>query len=172
MLHIHACCKHMFKSFEVFHMYVCKCFIKMLHMFAMIFKCFSGVFGSVSNACFKYFICLFMLQLLHRCFKSRLGVAHGIRVRSGWWRGRCLGRRGTTTGVLPRKPDTLGALSLPVWAASGRLCPQRSGASKSVVKISYLRCETWVTKRRAFWRVHEFHVYSMAHDELIQQHGN
>jgi hypothetical protein len=29
-----------------------------------------------------------------------------------------------------------------VMAISGRLCPQRSGASKSVVKISYLRCET------------------------------
>jgi hypothetical protein len=31
-----------------------------------------------------------------------------------------LGLRGTTTGVLPRKSNVLGALSLPVWAASGR----------------------------------------------------
>jgi hypothetical protein len=38
----------------------------MLHMFAMVLKCFSGVFASVSDACFKCFICLLcMLQLLH-----------------------------------------------------------------------------------------------------------
>jgi len=46
------------KCFQVFHMYVCKCFMWILHMFAMVFKCFSGVFASVSNACFKCFICL------------------------------------------------------------------------------------------------------------------
>jgi hypothetical protein len=41
-------------------------FIRMLHMFAMVFKCILGVFVSVSDACFKCFICLFlMLQLLH-----------------------------------------------------------------------------------------------------------
>jgi hypothetical protein len=57
---------YVFKCFKVFHMYVCKCFICMLHMFAMVFKCFSGVFASVSDACFKCFIYLFcMLQLLH-----------------------------------------------------------------------------------------------------------
>jgi hypothetical protein len=56
-LHIYACCKHI-PCFKVFHMYVCKCFIRMLHMFAMVFKCFSGVFTSVLDACFKRFICL------------------------------------------------------------------------------------------------------------------
>jgi K+ transporter len=29
-----------FKCFRVFHTYVCECFIYMLYMFAMVFKCF------------------------------------------------------------------------------------------------------------------------------------
>ena len=29
-------------------------------MFAMVFKCFSGVSASVSDACFKYFTCLLL----------------------------------------------------------------------------------------------------------------
>jgi hypothetical protein len=38
----------------------------MLHMFSMVFKCFSGVFASASDVYFKCFICLIcMLQLLH-----------------------------------------------------------------------------------------------------------
>jgi hypothetical protein len=49
-----------FKCFQVFHTYVCKCFIYMLHMFVMVFKCFEafGAFARVSYACFKHFICL------------------------------------------------------------------------------------------------------------------
>jgi hypothetical protein len=62
------------------------------------------------------------------CFKSRSVVAHGMCVGSGQWRGRHLGRRGTTTGALPREPDVLDARSLPVRAASGR-------ASKSVLSV-------------------------------------
>jgi hypothetical protein len=50
---------YVFKCFQVFHAYVCKCFISMLHMFAMVFKCFSGIFTSVLSV----FFC--MLQLLH-----------------------------------------------------------------------------------------------------------
>jgi hypothetical protein len=34
---------------------LCMCFIWMLHMVAMIFKCFEVFFLSVSEACFKYF---------------------------------------------------------------------------------------------------------------------
>jgi hypothetical protein len=34
-MHVASLC---FKCFQVFHMYVCKCFIWMLHMFVMIFK--------------------------------------------------------------------------------------------------------------------------------------
>ena len=47
-------------------MYICKYFILMLHVFAMVFKCFSDVFASVSEVCFKCFIYLFCtLQLLY-----------------------------------------------------------------------------------------------------------
>jgi hypothetical protein len=59
------CCTYMhftricFKCFQVFHIYVCKCFIWMLLIFAMVFKYFSDVFANVSFV----FIC--MLQLLH-----------------------------------------------------------------------------------------------------------
>jgi hypothetical protein len=56
-MHIGSIC---FKCFQEFHAYVCKCFIWILHMFAIIFKCFSDVFVSVSDACFKCFICLFL----------------------------------------------------------------------------------------------------------------
>jgi len=34
-------------------------------MFAMVFKCFSGVFASVSDTCFKCFICLFSILYLN-----------------------------------------------------------------------------------------------------------
>jgi hypothetical protein len=59
------------------HSYVCcKCFIWMLHMFAMIFKCFSDVFANVSEACFKCFICLllYVTIVVSVCFKNKLGV--------------------------------------------------------------------------------------------------
>jgi hypothetical protein len=48
----------------------------MLCMFAMVFKCFSGVFSSVSEACFKCFICLqtYVATVAFECFKSRSGV--------------------------------------------------------------------------------------------------
>jgi hypothetical protein len=48
-----------FKCFQVFHTYVCKCFIWMLYIFAMVFKCFSGIFASVSSIFFL------ILQLLY-----------------------------------------------------------------------------------------------------------
>jgi hypothetical protein len=79
MLHIHACCKHMFQLFlgvsyvclQLFHLdvtYVCNDF-----------KYFLGVFISVSYACFKCFICLllYVTTVISGCFK---GVAHEIHV--------------------------------------------------------------------------------------------
>jgi hypothetical protein len=48
-----------YEYFQVFHTYICKYFILMLHMFAIVFKCFLSVFVNVSDACFKCFICLF-----------------------------------------------------------------------------------------------------------------
>jgi hypothetical protein len=58
--------EYVFKCFQMFNTYVCKCFVWMLHIFALVFKCFSAIFASVSDVCFKCFICLFfILQLLH-----------------------------------------------------------------------------------------------------------
>jgi hypothetical protein len=58
---------YVFKCSQVFHTYVYKCFIWMLHMFAMVFKCFSGVFTSVLDTCFKCFI-YHILYCIHRFF--------------------------------------------------------------------------------------------------------
>jgi hypothetical protein len=83
-----GCCLYMhvagicFKWFLVFYTYVCKCFIWMLHIFAMIFKYFFRCFASVSNTCFKCFICLllYIATVAFGCFKSRSGVTHGMCV--------------------------------------------------------------------------------------------
>jgi hypothetical protein len=57
----------------------CKCFIRMLHIFC---NGFSSIFW-----CFcKYFRCTFQVfdvSVVSRCFKTRLGVAHGMCVGSG-----------------------------------------------------------------------------------------
>jgi hypothetical protein len=47
-------------------------------MFSMVFKCFLGIFSSVSYACFKCFICLhlYVATVASGCFKSRSGVAY------------------------------------------------------------------------------------------------
>jgi hypothetical protein len=71
---VHVCCKLLFPMFHLFfqtyvaslfiwmlHMfdtYACKCFIWILHMLCNSFKCFLGIFVSVSDVCFNYFICL------------------------------------------------------------------------------------------------------------------
>jgi hypothetical protein len=46
-------------------------------MFHLFFKCFLGIFASVLDACFKYFICLqtYIASVASECFKSTLGVA-------------------------------------------------------------------------------------------------
>jgi hypothetical protein len=70
-MHVASIC---FQVFQVFHMYVCKCFIWMLHMFAMVFKYFSNVFVSVSYTCFKCFVCFFYVaNVASGYLKSRLG---------------------------------------------------------------------------------------------------
>jgi hypothetical protein len=56
-MHVASIC---FKSFQVFHTYVCECFIWMLDMFTMVFKYFSGIFTSVS---FMFFCILQLLYL-------------------------------------------------------------------------------------------------------------
>jgi hypothetical protein len=78
-MHVASIC---FKCFQVFHTYVCECFIWMLHMFAIVFKCFSIVFVSVLDACFTCFTCilLYVVTVISGCFKSRSGITHGIHV--------------------------------------------------------------------------------------------
>jgi hypothetical protein len=79
---VHVCCKLFFSMFHLFFSDVCcKCvyldvayvFKHMMQVFYLDvayvyngFECFSDVFASVSDACFKCFICFsHMLQLLH-----------------------------------------------------------------------------------------------------------
>ena len=81
-----------FNVSSIFQTYVASVFIWMLHMFhtyvasvlsgccvclAIVSKCFSDVFASVSDACFKCFICLqtYVASVASGCFKSRSGVA-------------------------------------------------------------------------------------------------
>jgi hypothetical protein len=81
------------QCFICFHTYVASVCIYMLHMFhtyvtsvlsrycvcfTMVLRRFSGVFASVSDACFKCFICLqimYVASVASGCFKSRSGVA-------------------------------------------------------------------------------------------------
>jgi hypothetical protein len=83
-----TCCKHLFRMFCLF---ILQCFIRMLYMsqwlftyvasvlsgrcvwFAMVFKCFSGIFISVSDACFIY-IQMYIASVAFGCFKSRSNI--------------------------------------------------------------------------------------------------
>jgi hypothetical protein len=105
----------------------------MLHMFALVFKCFSGVFVSVSDACFKclIYLLLYVATVASGCFKSRSGVTHGIRVESGrrrGWRsgqrGRCPGGAGHTAGALSHEPNALCARLLPLRGSVRTLTPR------------------------------------------------
>jgi hypothetical protein len=63
----------------------------MLRMFAMVFKCFLGVFASALDVCFKCFICLqtYVANVALHLDVSKVdrGVAHGMCVGSGRGRG-------------------------------------------------------------------------------------
>jgi hypothetical protein len=87
---------------------------------SMVFKCFSGVFASVSDTCVS-FVFFRMLQLLHLDILKVDRVLHiGCVWEVGWRRGRRPGRRGPNAGMLACELDALGARSLPVWALFGR----------------------------------------------------
>jgi hypothetical protein len=90
-MHVASIC---FKCFQVFHTYVCKCFIWILHMSAMFFRRFR-----------KCFICLllYVATVASGCFKSRSGIAHEMHVGSCRRHGRHPGRCGTTSGALSRR---------------------------------------------------------------------
>jgi hypothetical protein len=56
---------------HIFHTYVACVLFGCLYMVAMIFKCFLGVFTSVSEVCFKCFNCFqtYVATVVFRCFK-------------------------------------------------------------------------------------------------------
>ena len=76
----YVCCKCVYLHVAYVSHICYKCFIWMLRLFAMIFKCFL----SVSDICFKCLIYLqmYIVSLASRYFKSRSDVAHEIRVES------------------------------------------------------------------------------------------
>ena len=92
----------------------------MLHMFAMVFKCFSGVFASVSLPF------LYVATVASGCFKSKSSF---YTWDARWKRPatRTTSRMArTTTGAFPREPDVLGARLL--------LCRQHPNAYPDISK--------------------------------------
>ena len=63
---------------DMFYTYVASVLSGCCIYFAMAFQVFSGVFASVSDACFKCFICLqmYVANVLFGSFRSRSSVAH------------------------------------------------------------------------------------------------
>jgi hypothetical protein len=149
------CCMYMhvasicFKCFQVFHTYVCKSFIWMLHMFAMVFKCFSCVFASVSDTYFTCFIylLLYVATVASGCFKSRSSIAHGMRLGSGQQRGWHSGRHETTTGALPHEH------------ARCLFAPQRLDAGASKSTFCSPLCPTLMCIWHIFSRNSTFELY-------------
>jgi hypothetical protein len=108
---VHVCCKYLFLMFHLcFWTYIVSVFIWMLHRFhtyvASVSRCylclqwflnvFQVFFWSVSEACFKCFICLqtYVGSATFECFKSRSNIANGMHVGNGgherslhavWW---------------------------------------------------------------------------------------
>jgi len=72
-----VCCKCVYLDVAYVSYICCKCFIWMLRMFYNGFQVFLGVFTSVSDSCFKCFICLqtYVPSVTSGCFKNRSGVA-------------------------------------------------------------------------------------------------
>jgi hypothetical protein len=106
------------------------------------FQLFSGIFISVLDALFKCFICvlLYVAIVSFGCFKNRPGVAHGMRVGSGWRHGKRSGQHGQRLGVArarccsacsrARRARALACLLCgTVWTLAPRI--KRPGASKS-----------------------------------------
>jgi hypothetical protein len=77
-----VCCKCIYLDVAYVSHICCKCFT--LHV-AYVNNGFQVFFASVSDACFKYFICLqtYVISVASRCFKYRSGVTHGMHVKSG-----------------------------------------------------------------------------------------
>jgi hypothetical protein len=99
----------------------------------MVFKCFLGVFTSVSDAYFKcsIYLLLYVATVAYRCFNSRSGVAHGRREESGQRRGRRSGQCGSTAGAFSREPNM----------PCARLLGQRGSVETLALASPYIK--TW-----------------------------
>jgi hypothetical protein len=97
-----VCCKCVYLDVAYVSHICCKCFTHMLQVFylhvAYVNNDFQVFFASVSDACFKYFICLqtYVISVASRCFKDRSDVTHGMHVKSG------KGAPAVPTGAGPR----------------------------------------------------------------------
>ena len=110
----------------------CKCFIWMLPMFYMVFKCFSCIFASVSYACFKCFICLqiYIASVASGCFKSRSGVAHvAMCMRS---EGVASGPHAWSSGIGPAWACETQARTRACWRERGRASAWETKCSAGV----------------------------------------
>jgi hypothetical protein len=121
---ISECCIYMHVASICFKCF--RCFMRMLQVFHLDvayvcngFQVFLDIFASVSDVCFKCSICLllYVATVAYRCFKSRSGVAHEMRVGSGWWCGPAT--RALTHSLCRHRLDA----------------SARPGASKSVYEI-------------------------------------
>jgi hypothetical protein len=98
----------------------CKCFIWMLRMFAIVFKCFSYIFCKYLRRMFRMFhLFFFTLQVLHRIVsKVNRAIAHGCAWEAGggrepspqavWQRGRHPGWLKPAAGALACKSNVAG----------------------------------------------------------------
>ena len=77
MLHTCMLQAYVSKCFQVFHAHVFKCFIWMLHMFAMVFNFFQAL-SQVFQMLISSVSCVLFTTVASRCFKSRLNTAHGM----------------------------------------------------------------------------------------------
>jgi hypothetical protein len=67
------CCKCVYLDVAYVSHICCKCLSVCCVYVAMVFKCFMCFFASVSDACFKHFICLqtYVASVVSECFKSK-----------------------------------------------------------------------------------------------------
>jgi hypothetical protein len=111
----------------------CKCFILMLGMFAMFFKCFCKCFRRMFQVFHLSF--LYVASVASECFKSRSSVAHDIRV--GSWRGCERSPRVRGTG------DVSGAG--PAWPRDTGVGEQRSASASPCVDVGKRTVATGVS---------------------------
>jgi hypothetical protein len=115
----------------VSHMW-CKYFIWILRMFYMVFKCFSGVFASVSDAYFKCFICLqtYVASVASGCFRTKSGVTSPTSLSY------CL------ASVSPPPPDASSSFLSRCWWRLGRHRSHMSAGNDAAKQIACMGVRT------------------------------